>query len=174
MVCLFYSLEEAGCENSYVFLDWNNYMWYVKIKEHTFDFGDWWKVVYSIDKGRENTKNSGSIGIKESVCRSVKDNGRRVLRSHDFSFLLIFPILSTIPNLLLAFSVHLMNRYFPDFWYSHVTEKKTSEERNAICEKSRISYGSKVHDGNWWRNGWLSIWIVITLFFVDGYTKIRI
>ena len=136
--------------------------------------GDWWKVVYSIDKGRENTKNSGSIGIKESVCRSVKDNGRRVLRSHDFSFLLIFPILSTIPNLLHAFSVHLMNRYFPDFWYSHVTEKKTSEGRNAICEKSRISYGSKVHDGNWWRNGWLSIWIVTTLFFIDGYTKIRI
>ena len=35
--------------------------------------------MYSIDKGRENTKNSGSIGIKEStresVCRSVKDNG---------------------------------------------------------------------------------------------------
>ena len=26
--------------------------------------------------------NSGSIGIKESVCRSVKDNGRRVLRRH--------------------------------------------------------------------------------------------
>lgn len=39
MVCFFYSLEEAGCENSYVFWDWNNYMWYVKIKEHTFDFG---------------------------------------------------------------------------------------------------------------------------------------
>ena len=39
MVCFFYSLEEAGCENSYVFWDWNNYMWYVKIKEHIFDFG---------------------------------------------------------------------------------------------------------------------------------------
>jgi len=24
MVCFFYSLEEAGCENSYVFWDWNN------------------------------------------------------------------------------------------------------------------------------------------------------
>ena len=44
--------------------------------------GDCWKVVYSIDKGRENTKNSGSIGIKESVCKFVKDNGRRVLRRH--------------------------------------------------------------------------------------------
>ena len=41
-----------------------------------------------------------------------------------------FPILSTIPNLLHAFSVHLLNCYFPDFWYSHVTEKRTSEERN--------------------------------------------
>ena len=69
-----------------------------------------------------------------------------------------FPILSTIPNLLHAFSVHLMNCYFTDFWYSHVTEKKTSEGRNAICEKNRISYGSKVHCGNRWRNGWLSIW----------------
>ena len=42
MDCLFYSLEEAGCENSYVFWDWNNYMWYVKIKEHTFDF---WRLM---------------------------------------------------------------------------------------------------------------------------------
>lgn len=36
--------------------------------------------MYNIDKGRENTKNSENIGIKESaresVCRSVKDNGR--------------------------------------------------------------------------------------------------
>lgn len=35
--------------------------------------------MYNIDKGRENTKNSENIGIKEStresVCRSVKDNG---------------------------------------------------------------------------------------------------
>ena len=35
-------------------------------------------MVYSIDKVRETTKNSGNIGIKEStresVCRSVKDN----------------------------------------------------------------------------------------------------
>ena len=56
-----------------------------------------------------------------------------------------FPILSTIPNLLHAFSVHLMNCYFPDFWYSHVTEKRTSEGRNAICEKSRIT----VSLGDW-------------------------
>ena len=55
------------------------------------------------------------------------------------------PLLSTIPNLHHSFSVHLMNCYFPDFWYSHVTEKRTSEGRNAICEKSRISCGSKVH-----------------------------
>ena len=37
-------------------------------------------MVYSIDKVRETTKNSGNIGIKEStresVCRSVKDNRR--------------------------------------------------------------------------------------------------
>lgn len=36
-------------------------------------------MVYNIDKGRENKKNPGNIGIKESkresVCRSVKDNG---------------------------------------------------------------------------------------------------
>lgn len=36
-------------------------------------------MVYNIDKGRENTKNPGNIGNKESkresVCRSVKDNG---------------------------------------------------------------------------------------------------
>ena len=100
-------------------------------------FGDWWKVVYSIDKGRENTKNSGSIGIKESVCRSVKDNGRRVLRSHDFSFLLIFPILSTIPNLLHTFSVHLMNCYFSDFWYSHVTEKRTLRREKCNMRKKQ-------------------------------------
>ena len=53
--------------------------------------------------------------------------------------------MSTIPNLHHSFSVHLMNCYFPGFWYSHVTEKRTSEGRNAICEKSRISCGSKVH-----------------------------
>lgn len=37
-------------------------------------------MVYSIDKVRETTKNSGNIGIKEStresVYRSVKDNER--------------------------------------------------------------------------------------------------
>ncbi len=86
---------------------------------------------------RENTKNSGSIGIKESVCRSVKDNGRRVLRSHDFSFLLIFPILSTIPNLLHTFSVHLMNCYFSDFWYSHVTEKRTLRREKCNMRKKQ-------------------------------------
>ena len=93
--------------------------------------------MYSIDKGRENTKNSGSIGIKESVCRSVKDNGRRVVRSHDFSFLLIFPILSTIPNLLHTFSVHLMNCYFSDFWYSHVTEKRTLRREKCNMRKKQ-------------------------------------
>lgn len=30
----------------------------------------------------------------------------------------------------------MMNCYFPDFWYSHVIEKRTSEGRNAICEKT--------------------------------------
>ena len=85
-----------------------------------------------------------------------------------------YPLLSTIPSIPHAFSVYLMNRYFPDFWYSHVTEKKTSEGRNAICEKSRTSCGNKVHYGNQWRNGWLSIWIITTLFFIDGHTKIRI
>ena len=70
------------------------------------------------------------------------------------AFLLaIFPLMSTIPNPHRSFLVHLMNCYFPDFWYSHVTEKRTSEGRNAICEKNRISYGSKVHYGNRWRNG---------------------
>ena len=53
------------------------------------------------------------------------------------------PILSTIPNLLHAFSVHLLNCYFPDFWYSHVTEKRTSEGRNAICEKAGYHVGAK-------------------------------
>ena len=52
--------------------------------------------------------------------------------NHGFSFTPIFPLLSTIPNLPHSFSVHLMNCYFPDFWYSHVTEKRTSEGRNAI------------------------------------------
>ena len=51
------------------------------------------------------------------------------------AFLLaIFPLMSTIPNPHHSFLVHLMNCYFPDFWYSHVTEKRTSEGRNAICE----------------------------------------
>ena len=54
-----------------------------------------------------------------------------------------FPLLSTIPNLLHAFSVHLMNCYFLDFWYSHVTEKRTSEGRNAICEKIEYYMGTK-------------------------------
>ena len=57
MVCLFYSLEEAGCENSYVFWDWNNYMWYVKIKEHTFDFlaidGRWCIALTKAEKIRK-------------------------------------------------------------------------------------------------------------------------
>ncbi len=35
MVC-FYSLEEAGCENPYVFGDWNNYIRYVKIKKNIY------------------------------------------------------------------------------------------------------------------------------------------
>ena len=65
------------------------------------------------------------------------------------AFLLFqYPLLSTITNLLHAFSVHLMNCYFPDFWYSRVTEKRTSEGRNAIWEKSRTSCGNKVHYGN--------------------------
>ena len=81
------------------------------------------------------------------------------------------PILSTIPNLLLAFSVHLMNCYFSDFWYSHVTEKRTSEGRNAICEKSRTSCGSKVHYGNRWRNRWLNIWKRITQNIVNSRWK---
>ena len=51
--------------------------------------------------------------------------------SYAMAFLLPhFFHVSTIPNLLHAFSVHLMNCYFHDFWYSHVTEKRTSEERN--------------------------------------------
>ena len=47
-------------------------------------------------------------------------------------------LLSTIPNSHHSFSVHLVNCYFPDFGYSHVTEKRTLEGRNAICEKSRM------------------------------------
>ena len=49
----------------------------LKYKEHIFERLSRW---CSIDKVRETTKNSGNIGIKEftreSVCRSVKDNGR--------------------------------------------------------------------------------------------------
>ena len=48
----------------------------VEWNKHIFDYA---RAVYNIDKGRENTKNSENIGIKESaresVCRSVKDNG---------------------------------------------------------------------------------------------------
>lgn len=36
-----------------------------------------------------------------------------------------YSLMSTIPNLLHVFSVHLLNCYFPNFWYSHVTEKNT-------------------------------------------------
>ena len=34
-----------------------------------------------------------------------------------------------------VFSVHLMNCYFPNLWYSHVTEKRTSEGRIANIRK---------------------------------------
>ena len=42
--------------------------------------------------------------------------------SAGFYFYSDIPILSTIPNLLHVFSVYLMNCYFSDFWYRHVTE----------------------------------------------------
>ena len=70
---------------------------------------------------------------------------RKVMAEPWLFFFLNIPLLSTIPNLLHAFSVHLMNCYFPDFWYSHVTEKRTSEGRNAICEKSRFRIISNFH-----------------------------
>ncbi len=37
----------------------------------------------------------------------------------------LIPLLSTIPNFPHSFSVHLMNCYFANFWYSRVTEKNT-------------------------------------------------
>lgn len=57
-----------------------------------------------------------------------------MVKSPGFSFT-YFPILSTIPNLHPSFSVHLMNCYFPNLWYSHVTEKRTSEGRIANIRK---------------------------------------
>ena len=72
-----------------------------------------------------------------------QSHGKEIILCHGFSFSLKFPLLSTIPNLLPTFSVHLMNCYFHDFWYSHVTEKRTSEGRNAIYERSRTSLCEK-------------------------------
>ena len=47
------------------------------------------------------------------------------------------PLLSTILNLLHAFSVHIMNCYFPDFWYSHVTEKRTLRREKCNMRKKQ-------------------------------------
>ena len=57
--------------------------------------------------------------------------------NHGFSFAPIFPILSTIPNLLCAFSVHLMNCYFPIFWYSHEIEKNTLRREKCNMRKKQ-------------------------------------
>ena len=45
--------------------------------------------------------------------------------------------MSTIPSISHSFSVHLMNCYFPNFWYSHVTEKRTSEGRMTNMRKKQ-------------------------------------
>ena len=47
------------------------------------------------------------------------------------------PILSTIPNLIHVFSAHLMNCYFPDFWYSHATEKRTLRREKCNMRKKQ-------------------------------------
>ena len=60
------------------------------------------------------------------------------------AFLLaIFPLMSTIPNPHHSFLVHLMNCYFPDFWYSHVTEKRISEGRKQYAKKTGYYVGAK-------------------------------
>ena len=54
------------------------------------------------------------------------------------AFLLaIFLLMSTIPNPHHSFSVHLMNCYFPDFWYSHVTEKRTLRREKCNMRKKQ-------------------------------------
>ena len=52
-------------------------------------------------------------------------------------FCRIFSLLSTIPNFLHVFSVHLMNCYFSDFWYSHVTEKRTLRREKCNMRKKQ-------------------------------------
>ena len=60
------------------------------------------------------------------------------------AFLLFqYPLLSTISNLLHAFSVYLMNCYFPDFWYSQVTEKRTSEGKMQYEKEAGHHVGTK-------------------------------
>lgn len=61
--------------------DWNNCYVYVKMIKNIHSTSRLFiKVVHSIDKSREDKKDSENTGIKEStresVCRSVKDNGR--------------------------------------------------------------------------------------------------
>ena len=42
------------------------------------------------------------------------------------AFLLLrYPYIVYYPNLLYAFSVHLLNCYFPDFWYYHTLKKQS-------------------------------------------------
>ena len=55
---------------------------------------------------------------------------------HGFSFS-NFPyyLLSQIPPL---FSVHLMNCYFPDFWYSHVTERELQKGEMQYAKKQDV------------------------------------
>ena len=47
------------------------------------------------------------------------------------------PLLSTIPNLPHSFSVHLMNCYFQNFWYSRVTEKNTIRREKCNMRKKQ-------------------------------------
>lgn len=51
--------------------------------------------------------------------------GKVMAQAMAFPLSPIFPLLSTIPNLIHVFSVHLMDCYFPDFWYYHTAEKQS-------------------------------------------------
>ena len=66
-----------------------------------------------------------------------QSHGKEIILCHGFSFSLKFPLLSTIPNPLTAFSVHLMNYYFPDFWYSHATEKRILRREKCNIRKNQ-------------------------------------
>ena len=68
-----------------------------------------------------------------------------------------FPILSTIPNLLHVFSVHLMNCFFSDFWSYHIAEKTI--KKMFLFPKSCIYYwwAWKCHLHKFFQSYWTQI-----------------